>query len=105
LERLTCSENLDLDDLEARADTLPGPHVWRWGTGDVFYCLVCQISFEFGADPVPQGPCEPDPDIVGEFLLDGIPLDGIPLDEFIRRYGRAEAERRLAEAGLVSRGE
>ena len=44
-----------------------------------------------------MGPCEPDPDMpAGEVLL-----DDIPLTEFIGRFGRAEAERRLAEAGLV----
>jgi hypothetical protein len=91
-------ENLDLADLEALAETLPGPHAWAWGTADVFYCQHCLItSFEFCVDPVPQGPCERDPDFpAGEVLL-----DGIPLDEFIRRFGRAEAERCLAEAGLV----
>jgi len=46
-------ENLDLDDLEALADTLPGPHSWAWGTGDVFCCQACPIAFEFGAEPVP----------------------------------------------------
>jgi hypothetical protein len=51
-------ENLDLDDLGALAETLPGPHAWAWGTGDVFYCRACFIGFEFGAEPVPQGPCE-----------------------------------------------
>jgi hypothetical protein len=52
-------ENLDLDDLEALAETLPGPHSWAWGTDDIFFCQACYIAFEFGADPVPQGPCEP----------------------------------------------
>jgi hypothetical protein len=33
---------------------------------------------------------------VGKILI-----DGISIDEFIRRFGRAEAERRLGEGGLV----
>jgi hypothetical protein len=82
-------ENLDFDDLEAIADSLPGPHAWTHGTADIFYCQACHISFEFGAEPVPDGPCE---------QLDlpegGVLIDGIDLDEFIRRYGRTEAERR-----------
>jgi hypothetical protein len=90
-------ENLDLADLEALADTLPGPHAWAHAVGDTFWCPVCYVAFEFGADPVPQGPCEPDPEMPAGDVL----LDGIPLAEFIRRFGRAEAERLLAEAGLV----
>lgn len=56
--------DLDLDDLAAIANSLnalPGPHFWMHGTADIFYCPACHISFEFGADPVPQGPCEPLP--------------------------------------------
>jgi hypothetical protein len=85
-------ENLDFDDLEAIADSLPGPHAWTHGTADIFYCQACHISFEFGAEPVPDGPCE---------QLDlpegGVLIDGIDLDEFIRRYGRTEAERRVSD--------
>lgn len=89
-------ENLDLADLEALAETLPGPHAWAHGIDDIFVLQVCFIGFEFGADPVPQGPCEPVDRPAG-----GILLDDIPLDEFIRRFGRAKAERRLGEGGLV----
>jgi hypothetical protein len=31
------------------------------GTADIFYCPARHIGFEFGADPVPQGPCGPLP--------------------------------------------
>jgi hypothetical protein len=57
-------EDLDRDDLAAIADSLnalPGPHFWMHGTADIFYCPACHVSFEFGADPVPQEPCEPLP--------------------------------------------
>jgi hypothetical protein len=57
-------ENLDLDDLAAIADSLnalPGWHFWMHGTADIFYCPARHIGFEFGADPVPQGPCGPLP--------------------------------------------
>ena len=59
-------EGLDLDDLAAIAETLTaglGPHFWMWGTADIFYCPACFISFEFGVDPVPNGPREPDPEV------------------------------------------
>lgn len=79
-------ENLDLKDLEALAETLPGPHSWTYGAGDFFCCMACHHSFEFGADPVPQDDCTP-------VLLDH--PDDFEIDELIRRYGRAEAERRL----------
>jgi hypothetical protein len=55
-------ELLDLDDLAVIAETLnagPGPHFWMWGTADIFYCAACFTTFEFGAEPVPDGPCEP----------------------------------------------
>jgi hypothetical protein len=52
-------ENLDLDDLRAIADSLPGPHSWTWATADIFCCQACFTSFEFGIEPVPNGPCEP----------------------------------------------
>jgi hypothetical protein len=94
-------EGFELDDLEALADSLPGPHAWAWGTGDVFFCQACHISFEFGAEPVPQGPCELDPDMPQGGVSFKVGADWVELDEFIRRYGRAEASRRLGEAGLV----
>jgi hypothetical protein len=53
-------EGLDLDDLAEIADSLPGPHSWTHGTL-IFVCQACYVAFEFGADPVPQGPCEPLP--------------------------------------------
>jgi hypothetical protein len=52
-------EHLDLDDLATIADSLPGPHAWTWGTADIFCCQACHIAFEFGVEPVPDGPCEP----------------------------------------------
>lgn len=52
-------ENLDLDDLRAIADSLPGPHAWTWATADIFCCQACFTAFEFGIEPVPNGPCEP----------------------------------------------
>jgi hypothetical protein len=65
-------ENLDLDDLQAIADSLTagsGPHVWLHGIDDIFYCPACFVSFEFGAEPVPDGPCEPiDPDLLVDQL-------------------------------------
>src|SRR5215471_2949851 len=90
-------ENLDLDDLGALAETLPGPHVWAWCADDTFYCQACYIGFQFGADPVPPGPCTPNPDLPQGRVV----LDGLDFDEFTRRYGRAEAERCLAEHELV----
>jgi hypothetical protein len=61
-------ELLDIDDLQAIADSLtagPGPHVWWHGTADFFYCPVCFAAFEFGAESVPDGLWEPiDPDRV-----------------------------------------
>jgi hypothetical protein len=55
-------ELLDPDDLQAIAESLtagPGPHVWHHGIDDIFYCPACFVSFEFGAEPVPDDPCEP----------------------------------------------
>jgi hypothetical protein len=51
-------ENFDREDLAAIAETLPGPHAWAHGTGDIFYCSACCIAFEFGTEPVPQGLCK-----------------------------------------------
>jgi hypothetical protein len=50
--------DLTIDDLEALAETLPGPHAWVCGTAEIFYCRACYVAFEFGAEPVVQGPCE-----------------------------------------------
>jgi hypothetical protein len=87
-------EGFKLDDLAELAESLPGPHAWAHGIDDIFVCQVCYVGFEFG-DPVPAGPCEPLDMPAGDVLL-----DRMPLAEFIARYGRAAAERRLAEAGL-----
>jgi hypothetical protein len=67
-------EDLDLDDLAELAETLPGPHACAWGTADIFYCQACHLSFEFGADPVSAGPCEPLDVAAGKVLLDVLPL-------------------------------
>jgi hypothetical protein len=88
-------EGFELEDLAEIADSLPGPHAWAHGTADIFYCQACYTAFEFGADPVPDGACEPLDMPATEPLL-----AGLPLTEFIARYGRAEANRRLAEAGM-----
>jgi hypothetical protein len=64
-------ELLDLDDLETLADSLPGPHAWTHGTADIFVCQACYVAFEFGADPVPDGPCEPlDPALISAVYFD-----------------------------------
>jgi hypothetical protein len=89
-------EGFELDDLAEIAESLPSPHAWAHGTADIFYWQACHTSFEFGADPVPDGPCEP-----LDLPEGGVLIDGIDLDDFIRQFGRAAAERRLAEAGLV----
>jgi hypothetical protein len=89
-------EDLDLDALEAIADSLPGPHAWAHGTADIFFCQACHISFGFGAEAVPPWPCEP-----LDLPLPREPtIDDMPLTEFIARYGREETNRRLAEAGM-----
>jgi hypothetical protein len=54
-------EDLDLDELAAIADRLPGLHAWAHGIDDIFVRHACHIAFEFGADPVPAGPGEPLP--------------------------------------------
>jgi hypothetical protein len=89
-------EDFELDDLADTADSLSGPHAWAYGTADIFVCQACGVAFEFGADPVPPGPCAP---------LDLPPpreptINGLAPSKFIARYGRGAAERVLAEAGL-----
>ena len=49
---------LELDELQALADRLPGPHAWAWGTENIFYCRACYVAFEWGS-PSPDGRCEP----------------------------------------------
>jgi hypothetical protein len=54
---------LDLGELEALADSLPGPHSWVWGTDDIFVCRVCHMAFCWG-EAIPEGRCDPDPEIL-----------------------------------------
>jgi hypothetical protein len=56
-------EDFDLDDLGNRrlAERVARPAFLAVRHGGYFYCPACHISFEFGVDPVPQGPCEPLP--------------------------------------------
>jgi hypothetical protein len=55
-------EGFDLDDLADMPHSLPGPHAWTHGIDDdIFVCQACYVGFEFGADPMPAGPCKPLP--------------------------------------------
>jgi hypothetical protein len=57
--RRAIMQNLNRDDLEALARTLPGPHAWATCLGNIFFCRTCHVRFELGEEPVPQSPCEP----------------------------------------------
>ena len=90
---------LDLAQLAALADSLPGPHAWAWGADDIFYCQACSTSFVWG-EPVPEGVCDPDDHSCGGISLK-VGDEWLDLDDFIARYGRDAAERRLAPAGMM----
>lgn len=49
----------EIDDLEAIAESLPGPHCWAWGTADILFCRVCFTSFRYSTEPTPTGVCPP----------------------------------------------